>query len=141
MRTAPVSQNLEGFLAVEIVSVDDGEGLVDDIGRHEDGVGGAPGLHPFLRDGERSGNLVQFLGDENKLEGLSVNGFYAGVFFLDGLFHLGFEGFTDNIDHFAEPGLHGVVDAVVDNGFSMRSQTVHLLEAAITAAHACCQYK
>src|SRR6202020_2901849 len=37
-------QETVAFRAVEVVGVDDGEGLVDCIGGHENGVGGAPGF-------------------------------------------------------------------------------------------------
>ena len=98
-------------------------------------MGGAPGLHPLFRHGEGSGNLVQLLGDENKLEGFPVDGFDPGIFLLDSLLHLGLERLPDDIDNLAESGLHGIVDAVVDDGFSVGTQAVHLLEAAVTAAH------
>ena len=141
MLLAPVSQNFERLLAVKIVPVDDGKRLLDYLCGHEHGVGCAPGLYTLLRHGEGSGNLVQFLRYEDKLERLPVHGFYSGIFFLNRRFHLIFERLADNVHHFAKTGLHGVVNAIINNGFSVRAQAVHLLEAAIAAAHSGCKYK
>ena len=55
--------HFEGVAAVEVVGVDDGEGLVDGVFCHEDGVVGAPGFLPAFGDGEASGQLVEFLED------------------------------------------------------------------------------
>ena len=85
---APICQNLERFLAIKIVPVDDGERLPDDIGGHEDGVGGAPGFYTLGIQGETGGNLGEFLGDENELQRCPVHGFHAFVFLLHVGFHL-----------------------------------------------------
>ncbi len=138
---APIGQNLEGFLSVEVVTIDDGEGFVDDIGRHEHGVGGAPGLDAGLGHGEPGGNLVEFLGDEHKLKRLAVHSFHMGIALFHVGFHIGLEGLTDNIYHFAEAGFHGVVNGVVNDGFPVGAQAVHLFETAIAAAHAGSEYK
>ena len=136
MGAAPVGQNLEGFLSVEVVTVDDGEGFLDHVLGHEHGVRGAPGLHPVFGHGEGRGNLVQFLGNEGELQRLAVHGLHAGVFLLYMGFHVGLEEVTDDIDHLAETGFHGIVDGIVNDGFSVGAQTVHLFESAVTAAHA-----
>ena len=141
MGAAPVSQDLERLLAVEIVSVDDGERLVDDVFGHKEGVGGTPGLDTVFRHLEGGGNLVQFLGDEVELDGFSVRSLDAAVFLLDMRLHVFLEELTDNIDHLAEAGCDGVVDGIVDDGLSVRAQAVHLFETAITAAHAGSQNK
>ena len=99
-------------------------------------MGGAPGLHALGIEREAGGNLVQFLGDEDELEGFPVDGLDTGVLGLHGLFHVGFEGFADDVDDFAEAGFHGVVDGIVDDGFAVGAEAVHLLEPAIAAAHA-----
>ena len=109
---------------------------MDDVLRHQDGVGGAPGLYALGVQGEPGRNLVQLLGDEAELEGLSVDGFHAGVAGLDVLFHVGLEVFPDDVDDLAETGFHGVVDGIVDDGLSVGAEAVHLLESAVAAAHA-----
>ena len=81
-------------------------------------------------------DLVQLLGDEDELEGFSVDGLDTGVLGLDGLLHIGLEGLADDIDDLAEAGFHGVVDGIVDDGFSVGAEAVHLLESAVAAAHA-----
>ena len=132
---APVGQNLERFLAIEIVPVDDGERLPDDIGGHEHGVGGAPGFYTLGIQGETGGNLGEFLGDENELQRCPVHGFHAFVFLLHVGFHLVLERLADNIDHLAETGGYGVVDGIINNGLSVGAQAIHLFQATITAAH------
>ena len=109
---------------------------MDDVLRHQDGVGGAPGLHALGIEREAGGDLVQLLGDEDELEGFSVDGLDTGVLGLDGLLHIGLEGLADDIDDLAETGFHGVVDGIVDDGFSVGAEAVHLLESAVAAAHA-----
>ena len=42
---------------------------------------------------------------------------------------------ADYEDQFAESGLDGIVDGVVHDGFTMRSQTVKLFQTSVTAAH------
>ena len=44
---------------------------------------------------------------------------------------------ADDIDDAAETGLHGVINGIIDDGLAIGAQAVHLLEAAIAAAHAC----
>ena len=110
MGAAPVSKHLEGLFSVEVVSVDDGEGLLDDVLCHENGVGCAPRLYAVFGDGERCGDLVKFLGYEHKLQRSSVAALDTGIFLLHVGLHVGFERLADNINHLAETGLHGVVD-------------------------------
>ena len=104
-------------------------------------MGGAPGLYAALRNGEGSGNLIQFLGNKDKLQGLAVASLYAGISLLDVGFHIGLESLAHNVHHFAKTGLYGIVDAIVDDGFSVGAQAVHLFEAAVTAAHSSCKNK
>ena len=72
----------------------------------------------------------------------------AGAYYAWGLVlseylctELFFEVFTDDPYDLAESGLDGIVDTVVHDGLAVRSQTVELLQAAVTAAHACCKQK
>ena len=104
-------------------------------------MGCAPGLYPFRIYIETGGNLVQFLGYENELEGLSVDGLDVGVARLHVFFHIGLEIFTDDIDYFAESGFNCIVNGIVDDGFPVGTQAVHLLESAVAAAHSGCKDK
>ena len=127
--------DLEGVAAVEVVGVDDGEGLMDGVLGHEDGVVGAPGLLASFGDGEAGRQLVEFL--EDILHGDAV----AVVVGIDVLLELLGEGAADDEDHFAEAGADGVVDAVVEDGLAVRAYAVHLLQSAVAAAHAGSQNK
>ena len=137
VRTAPVAGDAEGLTAVEVVAVDDGEGLLDHAGGHQHGVGGAPGLLALGVDRqETGGDLVQLLGHEDKLQGASVGALDVAVFARDRLLELLEEVFADDVNHFAETGLYGVVNGIIDNGFAVGAEAVHLLESAVTATHA-----
>ena len=114
---------------------------MDDVFGHQDGMGGPPGLDALGIEGEAGRNPVKFLGDENEFEGRSVHGLHTRVLGFDGGFHIGLEILADDIDHFAKPRLDGVMNGIVDDGFAMGAQTVHLLQAAITAAHTGCKNK
>ena len=46
---------------------------------------------------------------------------------------------ADYEDQLAEASVDGVVDAVVHDGLAVRAELVQLLEAAVTAAHSCCE--
>lgn len=135
MRTAPFGGHLEGVLSVVVVAVDDDEGFFDHILRHQHGMGGTPGLYSLGIEGEAGGNLVQFLGYENELQGCAVHALDVRIFLGHKGFHVFEEVFTDDVDHLSESGLHGIVDGIIDNGLSGRPQAVHLFESAITAAH------
>ena len=134
---APVGRDAEGLLAIVVVAVDHEEGLVDDLGGHQHGVGGTPG---FLALGverqEAGGNLVQLLGHEDELQRGAVRALDVAVFARDGLLELLEEILADDVNDFAETGLHGVVDGIVNDGFAVRTDAVHLLESAVAAAHA-----
>ena len=121
---------LEGPAPVEVVGVDDGEGAVHLVKRAERGVGGAPGLHPALRDGKALRQLIQGL--------VGVGQVHAGG--LDAIadgrakvrFHLG----LDDADHLAEARAHGVEYGKIDNDVSGVVHGRDLLATAETAAHA-----
>ena len=51
------------------------------------------------------------------------------------------EVFADDEDQFAKTGVDGVVDGVVHDGFAVGAETVKLFQAAVTAAHTCCEEK
>ena len=141
MGAAPVAKYPEGFLAIEVVAVDDCERLVDNILCHEHGVGSAPGFHPFGIDIVSGRDLVQFLGYEHEFQGLAVDGLDVAVLCLDMFFHVGLEVFAHNVYDFAESCFHCVVDGIVDYGFTVGAEAVHLFEPAVAAAHSGCEDK
>ena len=137
--TAPVGQNIEGIAAIVVVSIDNREGFVDYILCHEHCVGGAPRLLPVRIDRNASGYLVQFLRDKHEFQGTAVDTLYSGVFpGYEGL-HVFQEVFAHYIDHLAESGVDCVVNGIVDDCFFVGAEAVHLLEAAVTAAHSSCK--
>ena len=135
MGAAPVCGNAERVPAIEVVAVDYHERFVDHVLCHQNCVGCAPRLLPFRVEFESFRNLVEFLGDEYKLERAAVNAFHLAVFLLYRLAELLEEILSDNIDHFAEARLDCVINRVVDDSLPGRAESVHLFEAAVTAAH------
>ena len=133
--TEPVAQDAEGILAVIVVAVDDGERLLDDILGHQHGVGGTPGFLALRVEDIALGNLVQFLGHEDELQRRAVDAFDILVFGPDGLLHLLTEILADDIDDLAESGLDGIINRIVDDGFSVGADAIHLFESSIAAAH------
>ena len=141
MLAAPFGGNAEGVAAVEVVSVDDHEGLLDDVFGHEQGVGGAPGLLALGIEGETCGNLIQLLGHEIELKGLSVRAFHAAVLLADGFLESVQEVVAHYVNHFAKAGADRIIDGIIDDSFARRAKAVHLLEASVSAAHAGSKYQ
>ena len=122
-------ERAKAFGAVEIVGVDGCERLVDFFFRGEDGLGCTPGLGATGRQGESSGERVEFL--EGELDGdAALKAAADGV--AEGLFDV----FADDENDFAETGAQGVVDGVVHDGLAAGTDRIDLLQSAIAAAHA-----
>ena len=49
-----------------------------------------------------------------------------------------FKVLTDDPYYLAKASLDGIVDGIVHDGLTVGAQTVELLQAAVTASHACC---
>ena len=96
-----------------------------------------PGLLALRIEREAGRDLVEFLRHEDELERGTVGALDVAVFLCHGFLELLEEVLADDIDDPAETGLYGVVDGIVDDGLAIGAQSVHLLEAAIAAAHAC----
>src|SRR5271168_1180916 len=122
------------LLSVKVVSVDHCEGPLDGVGGHQYCVHRAPWLGPAGWEGKSRRKFVEFL---------------KYVFDRDAIFKPPFDGMlerllhvlTDNEHDFAEPGADSIVDRIVHDGFTTRTDRLNLLEAAKTAAHAGCQDK
>ena len=106
----PVAEDLEGLLAVVVVTVDHGERLVDYIFCHQHGVGGSPRLLPLRIEFELRRDLVQFLDHEIELKRSAVRAGDAAVLILHGLLELLAEIFPDDVHDLAEAGVDRVVD-------------------------------
>ena len=120
---------LVGVGAVEVVGVDDREGLAHDPAGGADGVGGSPGLAPALGGGEALREVVEALEGEGGF-GFSLElGEDLGA-------EVVLEVLADDEDDLAEAGADGVVDGVVEDGLAVGAHGVELLEAAVAAAHA-----
>ena len=96
--------------AIEVVSVDHGEGLIDHLCCHHDGVVRAPRLLAALGYSEAFGELVQILEDD-------LNRDLVLVLRDDLLTELLLEGAADDEDDLAEASADGIEDRVVHNGF------------------------
>ena len=93
-------------------------------------MAGAEGFGPSLGDRVAFGDGGQLL--------IGVADFHGGFLqpgangaqkvFLDGLF--------DDDDHGVKSRLMGVIDGVVQNGFSLASHGIDLLQSAVAASHA-----
>lgn len=116
------------FRAVKIISIDDGERFTDGIGGHKDRVRGAPGFGPARRHGAPCWQFVEFLKD---------------IFHRDSSFkprahellELRGDLLTDNEHKSAKSGAQGIVDRIVNYGFTTRADGINLLQAAVTGAH------
>src|SRR6266446_4297152 len=100
--------------SVKIVGVDDRKGLVDRVGGHQNCVQRAPWLGAAGRDGKSRRKSVEFLKDV----------FDRDMFFkpcTDGLLERLLNVLADNEHDLAESGADCVVDRIVDDGFTTRS--------------------
>ena len=88
----------------------------------------APRFCTFCRAGESFGQVVQCLEYQ----------FARNVTFIFGedfVAKILFEIFTDNENEFAETGANGIVDGIIHDCFTIRTQSVQLFQASITASH------
>ena len=94
----------------------------------------SPGLGAVRRAGESFGQCIEALEYQ----------FAGNVAFILGEHNAAevvFEVLADNEYQLAEAGVDGVVDGVVHDGFAVGAETVKLFQAAVTAAHTCCEEK
>ena len=102
---------------------------MNNIFRHQHGVVGAPRLRAF---GSESTTLRHFI---YRLEAYFA-GYLVGIFGQHFLAEVRLEILTDDEYDLAEPCAQGVKDAVVHDGLAVGTQSVELLQTAITASHA-----
>ena len=116
--------------AIEVVSVDHGERLIDYFLSHHYGVVRTPRLFSSFGDGEALGELVKILEDD----------FHGDLMLIlrdDLLTEFLLESTTDDEDDLAKSSTDGIVDRVVHDGFARGTDTIQLLKTAVATAHAC----
>ena len=128
-----LADGLVSLGAVEVVGVDHGERLVNGIGGHHHGMVRAPRLHAAFGNRQPLGEVVQLLKDE--IDGDAP----AEAVGRKDLAELLFKRVADDENHLAETGADGVVDRIVDDGFVVGTDAVHLFERSVAGAHACRQ--
>src|SRR5574344_409401 len=131
----PISENLERLLAIEIITIDHRKRLMNDIFRHKNCVCCSPRFLSLRVQCELSRNLVKLLSYKLELKRLSVEALHMAVFLFYGLFKLLLKVLAYNVNDLAESSLYCVINRIIDNSLAIRTETVHLLESAIAAAH------
>ena len=122
-----VCHSNEGVLAVIIVRVDDGKGLVDDVLGAVDGVDGAVGLRPVFGGDKAVRQAVVFL--------VGVVGFYLlGDLVADHLPEHLVHAPADHEHHLVKAGADGVMDGILHQNFPARADVVDLLVAPVAGA-------
>ena len=121
----------ESVFSVIIVGIDDRKGRIADfLSGAQHTVAGAPGLLPLRRDGIALGeHLVHLLIGIANLHGTF---FQAAAHRLHEILPNGF--FNDNNGRF-KPGLMGIIQGIVQNGFPVGAHRIDLLQSAVAAAH------
>jgi len=129
-----LAHHLEGVAVVEVIAVEHGKRLLNDILTHEDSVVGAPRLLTAFGNGEALWQSVEALKTELAGNMTLVLGENLSAELL-------LEIATDNPYNLAEASLNGIVDAVVHDALSLRTECVELLQAAIATTHTSSQKK
>src|ERR1700722_1569230 len=121
-------QRAVGIRAIEVISVDRSEGLVDCVRGQQDGLRGAPRLGAAGGDCEARRNVFERL--KNIVNG---NAFLKAR--PDNFSELLLDILANNENELAESRTESVEDGVVDDGFACGSDGVNLLQTAVAAAH------
>ena len=123
---------LEGVTTVEIVAIDNSKRFLYYIGTHHYSMVGSPRFGTAFGAGEAFRKVIygleyQFAGNMAFVFG---NNLVAEVLFKI---------FTDYENELAKTGIDGIVNRIIHDSFAIRSQSVQLFQATITAAHTGCQ--
>ena len=133
-RTEEVCQHLVGLFAVEVIGIDDRKGFVDQFTSHEHSVVGTPGFGALRIIGASGRHFVHRLEAQFALHFAFVLAEYDTAKIV-------FEILTDNKYNLTKSCAQRVVHAVIKDCFTVRSETVHLFEPAVTTTHSGCQDK
>ena len=123
----------ERVAPVEVVRIDDGERLLDDVARRADRMRRTPRLRAPLREGVRRRQVVEILV-------AVVDGNKSLVLLADFLLELRLEVLADDEDNLPEPAADRVEHRVVENRLAGRPHRIDLLQPTVTRAHARRQY-
>ena len=124
---------LKTFFPVVIVCIDDDERLLHEILCRKKGLSGSPGFHSSCRNAEAFRQIVQFL---------------IGILHLHRLLDAAADDAAeirvqipaDNKDDFIEARFQRVVNRIVHNDLTVRSDLFQLFDsAAVPASDSCCQ--
>ena len=96
---------------------------------------GSPWLLPLRIKSKPFGNLGQFLSHEHKLQRSPVHTLHTAVFLLYSLLELLEKIFPHDIYDLSKSGMHSIIYRIINNGFSIWTKSVHLLESTIAASH------
>ena len=128
-----VVDDLVSILAVVVVSVDNCEGsAVDGFACAQNCVAGTPGLGAVSGAGVACGQLVQLLVSVADLHGALLQTS------TNGLHEVLLDSFLDDDNSSFEACLVCIKQGEVQNSLTTDTNGVDLLQAAVTAAHACC---
>ncbi len=123
-------QHLVTLGSIEIVGIDHRKRLMDGVFRHQHRLRRAPRFCPSLRHFEALRNLVKFLEHVINRRVLLESG-------ADGVLEWLFDVLADHEHNFSKTRAQGVKNRVVHQGLATRAYRINLLQAAVTAAHAC----
>ena len=129
-----LADNHECIAIIEVVAIDYTEWLLDHVLTHQHSVVGAPRLLTALRYAESLWQCIECLEAELTL-------YLTLVLSEDLRTELLLEILTDNPYDLAEASLNGIVNTVIHDGLAVRTQTVELFQAAVTATHTSCKQK
>ena len=124
-----VTDGLVGLGTVEVVGIDDGEGLLHHILGHQHGVVRTPGLHATLRHRATLGQVIELLEDKLHLD------LTTETLLREDLAELLLKSVANHKYHLAKAGTNGIVDRIINNGLVVGAYTVHLLQGAVARSH------
>ena len=133
-RAQETGQLLKALLAVEVVSIDNAKRLIYHLLAHHQSVVGAPGFGAVLVHLYALGYLVDCLEHH-----IHVN--MVAVFGQNLLAEIILKVVADYENNLSKACTHSVKHAVIHYCLPVRAETIELFQTAVTASHACGQYK
>ena len=114
--------------AIKVIGIDYGKGFLYHILAHEHGVVGSPRFYTAFGNGKTLGKVIEFLEDQ-------LHGNDMGIFFENLFPEIFLEQVAYDKNDFSKSPSNGIVNGIIHDGFSIRTETVELFEASITATH------
>ena len=121
----------KSFLAIVVVSIDNGERLLDDILAGQNCLAGAPGLAALSGNFVPGGDGVLLLESIGNLNAQVGTGLFNAVAdgFLESLLNV----VADDKDNLVKPGFDGIMDGVIHDDLAVGADSGQLLDAAAKA--------